>query len=150
MVKKFSLIIFIVLATVSTSFAGEERIISEGDISAMDYTSVSDAMFDRVHMCSYFTSDCKVPGSYTLGQPRFNMRFWAPATQAYARHYLISDAAGTLVTYELYTSTISYGWSERIYDPIASLPNGDYIFTVIWQGTVDVRAAMKSSSFAVR
>lgn len=155
MTKKILAAFILILFFVSAGFAGQgkevvisEGLLSQGDPSVENFTSSSDAMFDRAHMCSTTDSDCSIPRSYTTGQPKFHMRFWAPASQDYTRHYLIADSAGTLLHYYVTTSYISSGWGTRSYEP-PSMSSGDYIYTVIWQGT-DGRAAIKSYNFAVR
>ncbi len=153
MYKKVFLAVLLTLFVVSSGYAGEEKIISEGKISADNFTSIGDAMFDRAHMCSQSVSDfdCAIPESYTLlpDQPKFHLRFWAPASQSYNRHYLITDSAGTLVSYDFFSGFLPFSWNERVYVPSSFFGICDYTFYVVYQGN-DGRAAVKSSFFAVR
>ncbi len=153
MFKKIIFLLAAVLFVVSVCYADGERIIPDGKLSIDSFTSPDDAIFDRAHMCSASVSDadCAIPEAYTIEQPKFHLRFWAPDSQNYNRHYLITDSAGTLVYYALFNSFIFFGWNTITYEPSnAFFGNGDYNFYVIYQGTTTGGAALKSSFFAVR
>lgn len=153
MFKKVLLSVLLMLFAVSFGYSGEE-IISQGLISTDDFAPPGDAVFDRAHMCSQTVSDadCAIPETYTLEQeqPKFHLLFWAPNSQNYNRHYLVTDSAGTLVSYELFSGFLASDWHTLTYVPDAFIPVGDYNFYVIFQGTGNGKAAVKSYFFAVR
>lgn len=151
MYKKAFLVVLLTLFVVSVGYAGEE-IISEGKISTDDFAPPGDATFDRAHMCSDIVSnaDCAIPETFTFQQPKFHLRFWSPNSQNYKRHYLITDSAGTLVSYELFTGFLASDWHTLTYVPEDFIDIGDYNFYVIFQGTGNGKAAVKSYFFAVR
>lgn len=161
MLKSFFPVFFIILFLAVPGFAGEdvEEVVSEGaevtkdSSSTADFAFLADAIFDRAHMCSQNdTNDgCFVPRSHVLlpEQPRFHVRFWSPTGQNYTRYYLLSDSGGTLVHIGQFSGFLSSGWHNLWYTPGPSFSSGDYIFTVVYQGS-DGRAAIKSAPYGIR
>jgi hypothetical protein len=161
MSKKYLMVFFVILLVAVPVYAGEdveeivreETQVSEGAASTDDFAFLADAIFDRAHMCSQSDTNegCRIPKSHILlpEQPRFHVRFWAPAGQNYTRYYLLSDSGGTLVHIGQFSDFLSSGWHELWYTPGPSFSSGDYIFTVVYQGT-DGRAAVKSAPYGIR
>ena len=146
MFKRSFLAVFLFLVLASVGFAGEETIVHDGTLTAQTHSS-SDAFVYRSHICESTSSDCDVPDKYVFGTPKLRVRFWAPATQGYARHYIITDSQGTMVGYQYFYSSMSSGWNDLALD--YALPNGDYEFIFISAGDDGRTAVSDPYKFSV-
>lgn len=137
--KKLFIIISAFLL-LSASFVFADEAVKGASLVTPKDTIPSHAFFDVAHICTSTSTNCKEPEKYTYGIARAYVVFWAPASQVYARHYIITDMAGTLVRYHEITSALSSGWIARYHD-FSGLPAGFYTLTVILVGA-DGRAAV--------
>ena len=92
---------------------------------------------------------CETPTRLIYGKPRFTIEFWSPMTQDYYRHYVVTDSAGTVVYYNLFSGSLPGDSIQKTWLDIV-LPDGDYTFTAVIAGGVSGMAVTDQLRFSVR
>ncbi len=146
MKKYYSLVsvVFFVLVFSSVSFAGPELKVSAG----LKAKTFDDLSFDQAHMCSSSSSDCFVAEKVTFVTPVLHITFFSPIDQGSTIHWIISDSAGTLVTYNFTTPFLAAG--SNTFELGQPLPIGDYVFTSIVVGNTSGAIISDQYRFSVR
>ena len=93
---------------------------------------------------------CEISAKLIYGKPAIRIVYWSPISQEYYRHYIISDAAGTVVFYDLSSSLIASPYYHTITYTGPDLPAGVYTFTAVIAGGIDGMAMTDQMEFTVR
>ncbi len=136
--------VFFFLMFSSVSLAGPDLKTGSG-IKAKTFNDLS---FDQAHMCSSTSSDCFVAEKVTFVMPVLHITFFSPVDQGATIHWIVSDSAGTFVTYNFTTPFLAAG--SNTFELGQPLPVGDYVFTSIVVGNVSGAIISDQYRFSVR
>ena len=150
--KKILFAMLCILVFASFCYAAAGEVVEEDGISAGDMRATSNFTPGDSYMYHSFVSDSSdptVPTNIVENNTRVNIGLHAGITQTYHRHYIISDAAGTMVDYTLVSTVLTAGTDYTTFVTF-SLPPGDYTFTFAAGGSVSGIAVADQVRFSVR
>jgi hypothetical protein len=144
--KKWCVLVMALLLVPVLCF-GAERVTKKGEVQAKGFGD-NEISFEQAHVCRIDSANCDVPEKLITSTPVLHMVIYLPQSQGYRRYYLVSDSAGTLVSF--FTNHTSLDAGFQTLELEQALPAGDYVFTGIVEGDNGIAAIGDQYRFTVR
>lgn len=106
--KKLLLVLFILLVPGLSSGGEEIDVMGETATPTHGDSALPDVFFFLAHTCETATTDC-LPDNLVSNPFAVYLKVWAPSTQSYTRHYIVTDTEGALVGYASATGVLTIG-----------------------------------------
>jgi hypothetical protein len=144
--KKILIAVFCIFAFASVCFAVTADPPTAGVRGTAEF-SVSDLFIYNAYV--YDSDDgAAAPTKIVQNDAVLIIKFWAPLTQDYYRHWLVTDPTGTFVYYLPFDNVRTAGIQTAF--TVVNLPDGDYIFTGVVAGADSGIAVTDPWHFSVR
>ena len=147
--RLFGCLLFVVVLLGPSMVSASEHVSTTAQRSANEY---ADSQISAVGAFACDTTPdptCAAATRLIFGTPGVKMVLWVPTTQVYYRHYLITDSAGTVVYYDMFSGSLT-GLNYATLWIDVSLPAGDYTFTGVVAGDYSGIMVTDQVRFSVR